>query len=65
MKTVSVNQKVESQNLYFFVEDEFEENEDFALEAFGVALDSLLVKTQQRSFPTLSNDDYGSLYDLI
>lgn len=60
--TVIANNRVESQNLYFF-EDDFEEDDLIGCEMFASAVD--YAKERIGRYPSLSSDELGSLNELI
>lgn len=60
VKTIS---DIDARNT-FVLEEDFEENEDTYFEAFAVCLDTLRERGN-RSYPSLSSDDYSSLNDYI
>lgn len=64
-KTKVVSQvKIETPNLSYFEEDDFETNDDLQFDAFCTAL-STVAERYQRSYPTLCSDEFSSLDGLI
>lgn len=56
--------RVMTQNLYYFEEDDFEEDETIQCEAFAAALDAVF-SNSVRAYPSLESDAYGSLNGFI